>query len=193
MDNAVFLSLSDMTEGLPDYEEIPVPLLMRKEVSEEYHHIESILKNLLRTEKKLARRLLSRYLDILSIYPDVPYGHPPLCDPEDGRVLMQPKDIAEPDELHEKDNKVLEIVRGKVAKKGRVPIYTNWVKTDTQEKLKKVLKEQGFRTEILTVSVPPEKREEWLAKRVENGIDCLITNPSLVETGRASVRTPISA
>lgn len=29
MDNAVFLSLSDMTDGLPDYEEIPVPLPMK--------------------------------------------------------------------------------------------------------------------------------------------------------------------
>lgn len=183
MDNAVFLALTDMTDGLPDYEEIPVPLCMKEEVSAEYHNIESILKRLLRTEKKLSRRLLSRYLDILSIYPDIPYGHPPLHDPEDGHILMQPKDAAAPDELHEKDARVLEIVKDKVSKKGRVLIYTNWVKTDTQEKLKKVLTANAFRTEILTVSVPPDKREEWVAKRVENGIDCLITNPSLVETG----------
>lgn len=183
MDNAVFLSLSDMTDGLPDYEEIPVPLSMKDEVSAEYRNIENVLKRLLRSDKKLARKLLSKYLDVLSIYPDMPYGHPPLYDPEDGSVLMQPKDTAEPEELHAKDTKVLEIVREKVAKRGRVLIYTNWVKTDTQEKLKKVLKEHGYRAEILSVSVSPDKREEWVAKRVENGIDCLITNPSLVETG----------
>lgn len=183
MDNAVFLSLSDMTDGLPDYEEIPVPLSMKDQVSSEYRNIESVLKRLLRSDKKLARKLLSKYLDVLSIYPDMPYGHPPLYDPEDGSILMQPKDTAEPEELHAKDDKVLEIVRKKVSKKGRLLIYTNWVKTDTQEKLKKILKGQGYRTEIFTVSVSPDKREEWVAKRVENGIDCLITNPSLVETG----------
>lgn len=183
IDNAVFLSLSDMTDGLPDYEEIPVPLQMKDDVAKEYNHIESVLKLLLRTEKKLARKLLSKYLDVLSIYPDMPYGHPPLRDPENDKILMIPKDTGTPEELHAKDDKVLEIVRQKVSAGGRVLIYTNWVKTDTQEKLKKILKGQGFRTEILSVSVSPDKREEWLAKRVENGIDCLITNPSLVETG----------
>lgn len=65
----------------------------------------------------------------------------------------------------------------------RVLIYTSWVKIDTQDKLKKMLEEQGYKVALLEQKVSPEKREEWVAKRVESGIDVLITNPSLVETG----------
>ena len=57
------------------------------------------------------------------------------------------------------------------------------MKIDTQDKLKKLLEEQGYKVALLEQKVSPEKREEWVAKKVEAGIDVLITNPSLVETG----------
>ena len=42
---------------------------------------------------------------------------------------------------------------------------------------------EGIRTEILPPSVPPEKREDWVEKRVRSGCQVLITNPKCVETG----------
>jgi hypothetical protein len=46
-----------------------------------------------------------------------------------------------------------------------------------------LLTEHGYRVAVLTANVPPNKREEWVEKQVEDGIQVLITNPSLVETG----------
>ena len=66
---------------------------------------------------------------------------------------------------------------------GRVLVYTSWIRTDTQEKLLNLLTENGYRVGILTVAVPPNKREEWVENQVKDGIQVLITNPSLVETG----------
>ena len=57
------------------------------------------------------------------------------------------------------------------------------MKLDTQEKLKKLLSDKGYKTEILRVNVPPDKRETWVEDKVEKGLDVLITNPALVETG----------
>ena len=54
----------------------------------------------------------------------------------------------------------MEIVRRKVANGERVLIYTSWTRTDSQKKLLKLLREKGYRTEILTPQVPTEKREE---------------------------------
>ena len=48
---------------------------------------------------------------------------------------------------------------------------------------RKLLTEKGFRVKILDVKIPTRKREAWVDKQVENGIDVLIVNPSLVETG----------
>ena len=41
----------------------------------------------------------------------------------------------------------------------------------------------GIRTKILTASVPPSKREEWIQNQIQNGMDVLICNPRLLETG----------
>ena len=94
-----------------------------------------------------------------------------------------PKDTSSFQELHEKDYSVLEVVQKKVEEGGRVLIYTSWIRTDTQEKLSNLLAENGYRVGILTVAVPPNKREEWVENQVRDGIQVLITNPSLVETG----------
>ena len=62
-------------------------------------------------------------------------------------------------------------------------MFTSWVKIDTQEKLTKLLEEKGYKTAVLQPNISPEKREGWVAKQLEKGIDVLITNPSLIETG----------
>jgi hypothetical protein len=46
----------------------------------------------------------------------------------------------------------------------------------------KILRDGGVRAEVLTSSVNPRKREAWIAKRVA-GLDALVVNPRLVETG----------
>ena len=78
---------------------------------------------------------------------------------------------------------MLDMTRRKIANGERVLIYTSWTRTDSQKKLLKLLREEGYRTEILTPQVPTEKREEWVDKRVKNGLQVLITNPRCVETG----------
>ena len=44
---------------------------------------------------------------------------------------------------------MLELVRQKTANGERVLIYTSWTRTDSQQKLLKLLQENGYRTEIL--------------------------------------------
>lgn len=82
-----------------------------------------------------------------------------------------------------KEEKTMEIVRKKIANGERVIIYTSWTRTDSQQKLLKLLNEDGIKAEVLTPKIPPEKREAWVEKRVQNGLQVLITNPRCVETG----------
>ena len=183
MDSAAFLSLNDMGKELPDYEEIPVQLQMNGNVAEEYDSLERKFKNILCSQKDIAKKILSSYLGLLTVYPDQPYGHRPVVHPVTGENLVVPRDTSCFDELHEKDCSVLDVVRRKTAEGGRVLIYTSWIRIDSQRKLSKLLAENGYRVAILTSTVPPNKREEWVEKQVRNGIQVLITNPSLVETG----------
>ena len=183
MEYAVFLSLTDMGKDLPEYEEIPVPLSMPEAVEKEYDRIEAMLKSVLKNDRKAARKILSAYLNLLTAYPDQPCGHKPIYHPLDGYPIVEPADTAAPDAILPKDEKVLEIVERKIAAGEKVLVYTNWTRTDSQQKLLKLLTQAGYRTEILATTVPPNKREEWVEKRVRSGLQVLITNQKCVETG----------
>jgi hypothetical protein len=183
MDSAAFLSLSDMGKDLPEYEEIPVQLQMNEDVAVEYRRLENQFKNIFIYQRNIAKKILSAYLGLLTVYPDQPYGQKPVIHPISGDDLVVPKDMSCFEELHEKDNSVLDVVQKKTAEGGRVLVYTSWIRTDTQDKLTKLLSENGYRVSVLTSSIPPNRREEWVENQVIDGIQVLITNPSLVETG----------
>jgi hypothetical protein len=53
---------------------------------------------------------------------------------------------------------------------------------DIQDRIQESLEASGLRATILSGSVNPRKREEWIAKRCDS-LDVLICNPKLVETG----------
>lgn len=183
LEYTAFLSLTDMGKDLPDYEEIPVPLRMPQNVHDAYKDAERELLAVLKTDKAIAKKILSAYLGLLTVYPDQPYDQPPIIHPLTGQPIVIPEDAADFSCSLPKEEKTMEIVRAKIASGERVLIYTSWTRTDSQKKLLKLLQEEGFRTEVLLPTVPPEKREAWVEKRVQAGLQVLITNPRCVETG----------
>lgn len=78
---------------------------------------------------------------------------------------------------------MLDLIDRKIQAGERVIVYTAWVRLDTQERLHKLLTEKGVKAAILDQKVPPVQREEWVDKRVREGVKVLITNSALVETG----------
>ena len=184
LDNTVFLSLLDMGKELPDYEEIPVSVTLDDEIKEEYTGLQDELLRLIKQDERMAHKLMSTYLNLLTAYPDQPYGHPPIMNPfVEGDVLVTPKNIGDKNSILPKDKEVIELVERKVKSGEKVIIYTAWTRLDTREKLYNLLTEKGYRVKILDTSVSAKKREAWVEKKLKNGIDVLITNPALVETG----------
>ena len=183
LEYTAFLSLSDMGKDLPSYEEIPVALDMPEDVGECYQAVQNVLQKVLKNDRKAAQKILSAYLNLLTVYPDQPYDQPEVIHPITGMPIVTPQSCGDFSRLFPKEEKVLELVRQKMANGERVLIYTSWTRTDSQQKLLKLLQENGYRTEILAPQIATEKREEWVDKRVKNGLQVLITNPRCVETG----------
>lgn len=183
LEHTAFLSLSDMGKDLPEYEEIPVPLSMPAPVEREYKRLEALLQQTLKEDRAAARRILSAYLNLLTAYPDQPYGHKPILHPESNCPLVEPADVLAPDVNQPKDEMVLNITAQKLAAGERVIIYTNWTRLDTQERLQRLLCERGWHTVILPAKVRTDEREAWVESQLANGLQVLIANPSLIETG----------
>ena len=187
LENAVFLSLSDMGKELPDYEEIPIPCSLSSDVRMEYRRLQSDFKYLLQKVPRIGKRVMAAFLNLLSAYPDQPYGQEPIRNPfeanAENNVLTAPKNIGSAADLQPKDEVLLNLIDRKIQAGERVIIYTAWVRLDTQERLHKLLTEKGVKTAILDQKVPTVQREAWVDRRVREGVKVLIVNPSLIETG----------
>lgn len=68
---------------------------MPEAVEKEYERVESVLKDVLKNDQKAAKKILSAYLNLLTAYPDQPYGHKPIYHPIGGhlRALFQRQDV----------------------------------------------------------------------------------------------------
>lgn len=183
LEYAAFLSLADMGKDLPEYEEIPVALSLPEEIQKAYEQMQRTLQIFMKTDKKASQKILSAYLNLLIAYPDQPYNQDPMKHPLTGEPIVSPPNMADIDTVMPKDNAALDIVNRKVAEGENVLIYTNWTRLDSQQKLLKLITEAGHRAEIMPASVPPVKREKWVKDRLDGGLQVLICNPSLVETG----------
>jgi SNF2 family DNA or RNA helicase len=91
--------------------------------------------------------------------------------PEDGKAFLP------------KEAWLVEFVRSESRLGRKTLIYLRQTGTrDIQYRLERILKDAGIRALVLTSSVEARKREAWIAGKVY-GIDALIVNPRLVETG----------
>ena len=130
------MSLSDMGKALPSYEEFPIACEMTEAVETEYKRIEHKLVQVLRTDRRAAKKILSAYLNLLTVYPDQPYDQKPILYPDSDVPIVEPENIGDADTLGEKEQKTLEIVKAAIKNGERARIYTSWVRTDAQQSSK---------------------------------------------------------
>lgn len=182
LDNAVFLSLSDMAEGLPEYNEYPIGVAMDAELNHNYSAIEDTLRSAVGGFEKGKSKILSQMLQTLTTFPDMPYNQPPVINLDTDEVVLTPPSLAEG--LRNKEDETLAIIDEKIANGEKVLVYYQWTnKTDTAQKLQKAIRERGYNVSNLTASVKADEREAWIEKKVEEGCQVLLCNPTLVETG----------
>lgn len=182
LENASFISLSDIDGGLPGYEEIPIEIDMDDELKQAYQTLERELRGCIGWRSAGGVKAMGALLQSLSVYPDMPYNQPAVLHPDTNEVLVTPPQLAPG--LRVKENRLLEMVQEKIANGEKVLVYYEWTnRTDVAQKLNDMFKENGINSVVLTSSVAAIEREEWIEKKLDAGIDVLICNPKLVETG----------
>lgn len=183
LENAVFLSLSDMEGGLPKYEEIPLEIEMDDDLRYAYEQVTESFRSQCGWRSENGSKVLGSMVQTLSIYPDMPYDIPDIVNPENNEVLIRMPEL-DRNELRNKERELLELVQKKVDAGEKVLIYCQWTnKTDVQQKLNKLLKANNIKSVIMTSKQSADTREEWIENQLEKGAQVLICNPSLVETG----------
>ena len=198
--NTVFLRLSDVASGLPDYDE---QILLSSMDTEEdtrsgsgtgstgysqrsaYNKVfEELKKELSKALKAGSKRLLATYLQSLLAYPDGCTRGETVFDPRSGDVIVQVPPLSE-EKLYPKEKALIDLVAAERLAGRRVLVYVTHTGTrDITGRMEDILTRHGFRVAVMKAdAVAPNKREKWVADRVKQGIDVLICHPRLVQTG----------
>ena len=190
--NTVFLRLADVASGLPDYEEkILVSSMDSEEDATGYSQrtayntvFEELRKELADALKSGSKRLLATYLQTLLAYPDGCTRGETVFDPRTGDVIVQVPPLSE-EKLYPKEKALIDLVAAERLEGRRVLVYVTHTGTrDITGRMDDILTRHGFRVAVMKAdAVAPNRREAWVADRVQEGIDVLICHPRLVQTG----------
>ncbi len=190
--NTVFLRLSDVASGLPDYDEqVLLSSMDAEEDSTGYSQrtayntvFEELRKELAEALKRGSKRLLSTYLQSLLAYPDGCTNGETVFDPQTGDVIVQVPPLSE-ERLYPKEKALVDLVAAERMEGRRVLVYVTHTGTrDITGRMDDILTRHGFRVAVMKAdAVEPKRREAWVADRVKKGLDVLICHPRLVQTG----------
>jgi len=187
LERSAFVRLTDVSEALPDYDEIIVSTPMHAELREHYNQLADTLTEA--TRKALARgdmRLLGKMLQSLLAYPDG-CRYPEQVTLE--RIGVEEVIASAPAldiDLLPKEKRLLEILAAERKEGRKAAVFLEHTGSrDLLPTLQEKLKAHGFSPLVLRGhAVRPENREEWLRKNLDTGqYDCLLCNPNLVKTG----------
>ena len=196
---SIFLRLSDVASGLPPYEERV--LLSSMDTEEDasgfsqrsaYDSVfETLRAALTEALAKGSKRLLATYLQTLLAYPDGCTRGETVFDPESEEVLIQVPPLSE-EKLYPKEQALVDLVAAERLQGRRVLVYATHTGTrDITERMDDFLTRHGFKVAVMKAdAVAPERREAWVAQRVEEGVDVLVCHPRLVQTGLDLVDFP---
>ena len=190
--NTVFLRLSDVASGLPNYDEQILLSSMDSEVDSTgysqrsaYNTVyEELRKKLAEALKAGSKRLLATYLQTLLAYPEGCTRGETVFDPRSGDVIVQIPPLSE-EKLYPKEKALVDLVAAERMEGRRVLVYATHTGTrDITGRMEDILTRHGFRVAVMKAeAVAPDRREAWVAEKVKQGIDVMICHPRLVQTG----------
>ena len=194
LDKTVFVRLSDIAIDLPTLTEEIVDVEMSKDQKEAYNDFYDDLKGILLAELNRGNKsLLAVYLQSLLTYPDRCTVGEYVYNKED--VLIASAPALNADAIYPKEEAIINLIKKEKSEGRKVLVFcTHTNRRDVTARLQEKIQSNGnnIRSEILKSNVPAEKREAWI-KEHANDIDCLITNPALVQTGLDLIEFPTIA
>jgi hypothetical protein len=190
MESTAFITLEDISDQLPSYEETVLSVDMDPALSDAYKVLEKEITEAMKANRG-NKSLMSVMLNTLLLYPDHPYGMGTIWgkqfDPKQGCMVpffvTEPKDLPETD-TYAKEQRLIGDIREELRQGRRCQVYATFTgKHDVTARLERVLQQAGFRVAVLRSTVATDKREAWYKRQLRAGVEVVLCHPKLVETG----------
>jgi hypothetical protein len=190
MNTTAFLSLEDISDNLPRYDESVLSVDMDAGLQAAYEQLEEDIRNAMQAHRG-NKSLMSILLNTLLLYPDHPNDFKEIWarafDPTTKKyekfLVTTPENLAQ-NVLYAKEREVIADVKEELRQGRLCQIYATFTgEKDVTLRLETVLRQAGIRVAVLRSSVPTDKREDWYDRQLKAGIEVVICHPKLVETG----------
>lgn len=184
IDKGVFLRFSDLAVRLPLYREEVLLSEMEPGQKEAYRKLASeLIKALKQQMAKGDKSLLGVYLQALLSYPDQPFREEVVADKKTGEIIASAPALSE-ERIYPKERRLIDLVREELSNGRRALLYVTHTETrDITGRLQKLLLSEGVPVVVLkSHTVSPERREGWIAEKLKEGLQVLITQPRIVQT-----------
>ena len=182
----VFMRLADLGEGiLPDYQEETRRIAMSNDMRTQYFALSARLRLALDTAlSKRDNSLTAVVINALLRWPETCAREEVVMHPREREMIASAPAIFDGHTPSPKEADLIEVCKAEAAAGRRVIAYTVYTGGhDTASRLANLLKQAGLKAAVLRSTVSSDAREDWIADKVEQGIDVLVCNPELVKTG----------
>jgi superfamily II DNA or RNA helicase len=190
MSTTAFLSLEDISNDLPRYDESVISVGMDDALQQAYERLEEDIRAAMKAHRG-NKSLMSILLNTLLLYPDHPYDFNEIWartfDPQTKEyvkfLVTEPENLTR-EALYAKERALIADIKEELRQGRRCQVYATYTgEKDVTLRLETVLRQEGMRVAILRSSVPTDKREDWYERQLKSGVEVVICHPKLVETG----------
>ena len=193
--NTVFLRLADVAENLPPYaEEIEILRMEGEQYAVHQAFKDELTAELERQLACGSKKLLGAYVQSLLHHPDTPWREETVYSPDKEGV---PRLVAHAEALgdsvvYPKEQRLLDIALAEKRRGRRMMVFVQGTdRRDITGRLKTLLERNGLKTAVLkSKTVSAKKREAWVGREVELGVDIIICHPRIVQTGLDLIAFP---
>ncbi len=187
VDRAAFIRLDDLGhDALPVYTE-EVQWMTMEDDQAAWHddaigRIRRLAEDALRQGSS---RLLGKLLAMSLTLADEPWmPQHVLTHPDGVAELWTPPETLTDTRRYPKEQQILADVLRERAAGRKVWIFTTYTQTHPQSaRLADILRSSGLRVAVLTGDVTRTKREVWIDRQLQQGVEVIVSHPGLVETG----------
>lgn len=173
--------IEDMGIPMPPIKYFRYGLEMDADLSRGYNKLKDDLITFIKMNKELP--LGGSYINSLLAYPDMPVQEPIYYKGSD-MLVANPTVIDIENRLFAKEKKLLQVIKKEINEGRKVLVYSVFSGLKgVSERLLEVIRNAGIYVEELKSTVPLEKREGWIEKMDQKGVQVIITNPECVATG----------
>ncbi|HMG84615.1 MAG TPA: helicase-related protein [Terracidiphilus sp.] len=190
MNTTAFLSLEDISNNLPHYDESVISVDMDDVLQKAYERLEEDIRSAMKAHRG-NKSLMSILLNTLLLYPDHPYDFEEIWarafDPQTHEyvkfLVTEPENLTR-EALYAKERTLVADVKEELRQGRRCQVYATFTgEKDVTLRLETILRQEGIRIAVLRSSVPTDKREDWYDRQLKAGVEVVICHPKLVETG----------